>query len=61
MVKVSVNGFGTIGKRVADAISKQRDMTLVGVSKTTPDYFSRMAQEFGLYVPRGKELSLIHI
>lgn len=55
MVKVSVNGFGTIGKRVADAISKQRDMTLVGVSKTTPDYFSRMAQEFGLYVPRGKE------
>ncbi len=33
MIKVSVNGYGTIGKRVADATLKQPDMELVGVAK----------------------------
>ncbi|MDR3102797.1 MAG: type II glyceraldehyde-3-phosphate dehydrogenase [Methanocalculaceae archaeon] len=34
MIKVAVNGYGTIGKRVADAVSAQPDMEIVGVSKT---------------------------
>ncbi len=32
MVNVVVNGIGTIGKRVAEAVKKQDDMTLYGVS-----------------------------
>jgi glyceraldehyde-3-phosphate dehydrogenase (NAD(P)) len=51
-VRVAVNGFGTIGKRVADAVSKQPDMELVGVAKTRPSYEARRAVEKGysLYV-----------
>jgi len=36
MIKVAVNGYGTIGKRVADAVFAQKDMELIGVSKTRP-------------------------
>lgn len=32
MVKVVVNGIGTIGKRVAEAVNKQEDMELYGLS-----------------------------
>jgi len=54
-VKVAINGFGTIGKRVADAILLQDDMELIGVSKTKPDYVAKYAIERGLflYVPEG--------
>ena len=38
MIKVGINGFGTIGKRVAEAITLQDDMTVVGVVKTKPTY-----------------------
>ena len=38
MIRVGVNGYGTIGKRVADAVAAQPDMELVGVTKATPDY-----------------------
>ena len=38
MVRVAVNGYGTIGKRVADAVAKQPDMKLVGVAKTRPSF-----------------------
>ncbi|MFQ5883123.1 MAG: type II glyceraldehyde-3-phosphate dehydrogenase [Candidatus Methylomirabilales bacterium] len=38
MIRVGVNGFGTIGRRVADAIICQPDMELVGVAKVRPDY-----------------------
>lgn len=44
---MAVNGFGTIGKRVADAVSKQPDMTLVGVTKTRPSFEARRAVEKG--------------
>lgn len=51
-VKVAVNGYGTIGKRVADAVSLQDDMEIVGVTKTRPTIEARMAVEkgFSLYV-----------
>lgn len=54
-VRVAVNGYGTIGKRVADAVSKQTDMVLVGVSKTRPSFEARRAAEKGypLYVAAG--------
>ena len=45
--KVAINGYGTIGKRVADAVSRQDDMRIVGVSKMKPNYEARMAVERG--------------
>ncbi len=53
MIKVAVNGFGTIGKRVAWAVSRQPDMALVGVSKTKPDWEALLAVKMGvnLFVP----------
>lgn len=36
MVKVAVNGIGTIGKRVAEAVKQQDDMDLVCISDVTP-------------------------
>lgn len=36
MVKVVVNGVGTIGKRVAEAVKKQPDMELLGLSEVSP-------------------------
>jgi glyceraldehyde-3-phosphate dehydrogenase (NAD(P)) len=36
MIKVAINGYGTIGKRVADAVAAQKDMEIIGVSKTRP-------------------------
>lgn len=46
-VKVAVNGYGTIGKRVADAVSLQDDMEIVGIVKTRPSFEARIAQEKG--------------
>lgn len=37
-IKVAVNGYGVIGKRVADAVRAQEDMALVGVSDVIADY-----------------------
>lgn len=42
-VKVAVNGLGTIGKRVAEAVRKQPDMELVGVTKTRPTFDAELA------------------
>jgi glyceraldehyde-3-phosphate dehydrogenase (NAD(P)) len=52
MKSVVVNGCGTIGKRVADAVSVQGDMKVVGVSKTKPDYEAKILVEKGydLYI-----------
>jgi glyceraldehyde-3-phosphate dehydrogenase (NAD(P)) len=51
-VRVAVNGYGTIGKRVADAVARQPDLELVGVTKTRPSFEARHAADRGypLYV-----------
>ena len=38
VVKVAINGYGTIGKRVADAVRQQDDMDIVGVVKRRPSF-----------------------
>jgi glyceraldehyde-3-phosphate dehydrogenase (NAD(P)) len=38
IIRVGVNGYGIIGKRVADAIQLQPDMELVGVGDVVSDY-----------------------
>src|SRR5581483_9398200 len=45
--RVAVNGYGVIGKRVADAVALQEDMTLVGVADLVTDYRIRVAVERG--------------
>jgi glyceraldehyde-3-phosphate dehydrogenase (NAD(P)) len=52
-VKVAVNGYGTIGKRVADAVRAQDDMEVVGISKTKPNYEAEVAHQLGydIYAP----------
>ncbi len=48
MIKVGINGYGTIGRRVADAVRKQKDMELVGVTAVHPHYKYSMAQQKGI-------------
>ncbi|MEM3542474.1 MAG: glyceraldehyde-3-phosphate dehydrogenase, partial [Candidatus Methanomethylicia archaeon] len=43
IVKVGINGYGVIGKRVADAIKLQDDMELVGVADIAYDYRVKVA------------------
>ena len=45
--KVAINGYGTIGKRVADAVAAQDDMEIVGVVKTRPSFEASIAKEKG--------------
>ena len=37
-IKIGVNGYGVIGKRVADAVRQQEDMDLIGVADVVTDY-----------------------
>ena len=46
-IKVAINGFGTIGKRVADAIDAQDDMQVIGVTKTGPSFGCGLAKKRG--------------
>ncbi|OBB76463.1 type II glyceraldehyde-3-phosphate dehydrogenase [Mycobacterium sp. 852014-52144_SCH5372336] len=48
--RVGVNGYGVIGKRVADAVRAQPDMHLVGVSDVVSDYRIKTAVALGLAV-----------
>ncbi|MHA1754263.1 MAG: type II glyceraldehyde-3-phosphate dehydrogenase, partial [Candidatus Odinarchaeia archaeon] len=50
MVKVGIAGYGTIGKRVADAVILSDDMELIGVTKTKPDYGAYLAKKKGIDV-----------
>jgi len=47
MIRVGINGYGTIGKRVADAVRDQPDMDVVGVAKTRPNFEAEQARERG--------------
>ena len=51
--KIAVNGYGTIGKRVADAVQAQDDMEIIGISKTRPNYEAAVAHQLGydIYAP----------
>jgi glyceraldehyde-3-phosphate dehydrogenase (NAD(P)) len=49
-VRVAVNGYGVIGKRVAAGVAVQDDMTLVGVSDVVTDWRIRTAVQNGCRV-----------
>src|SRR3972149_5980856 len=45
--RIVINGYGTIRKRVADAVARQNDMQLAGVVKTKPDFEAKFALSRG--------------
>lgn len=47
-IRVAVNGYGVIGKRVADAVAKQEDMRLAGVVDVATDWRPRVAVSRGM-------------
>src|SRR6266702_312426 len=49
--KIVINGYWTIGKRVADAVALQGDMNVVGVVKARPDFEAKLAvrKAYALY------------
>jgi glyceraldehyde-3-phosphate dehydrogenase (NAD(P)) len=52
-VRVAVNGYGVIGKRVADALSLQDDMELAGVVDVVHDHRIKVAvwRNYPIYAP----------
>lgn len=46
-VRVLINGYGVIGKRIADAVALQNDMELVGVVDVVSDWRVKVAVEKG--------------
>ncbi len=46
-IKVAVNGYGTIGKRVADAVAAQKDMKLIGVTSHSYSFNTEVAKQKG--------------
>lgn len=46
-VRVAINGYGVIGKRVADAVRRQPDMDVAGVVDVAADWRMRVAAEKG--------------
>ena len=47
MIKVGVVGYGTIGKRVADAVAMQKDMKLIGVTAHSYSFNTEVAKQKG--------------
>tara|TARA_Y100000310_G_scaffold333101_1_gene409959 strand:- start:414 stop:1550 length:1137 start_codon:yes stop_codon:yes gene_type:complete len=49
-IKVGINGYGTIGKRVGSAVLKQDDMDLVGVTANSFNYRVNVANKGGINI-----------
>ena len=47
MIRIGVNGYGVIGRRIADAIRLQPDMEVTGVVKVKADYKATLALSKG--------------
>lgn len=59
--RVAINGYGVIGKRVADAVVKQDDMVLSGVADITSDWRAHMVSQKGfvLYAASDEHMPLM--
>ena len=57
MIRVGIVGYGTIGKRLADAVRSQPDMSVAGVAKRSPGSGAMLANRRGysLYAADGVE------
>jgi glyceraldehyde-3-phosphate dehydrogenase (NAD(P)) len=61
-IRVGINGYGVIGKRVADAVALQDDMEVAGVTAVNADYRIRIAAERGypIYSAVPEKLSMMN-
>jgi glyceraldehyde-3-phosphate dehydrogenase (NAD(P)) len=50
MIKVGLAGYGTIGKRVADAVALQKDMKLIGITGHSYNYKMEVAKGKGIKI-----------
>ena len=41
-MKISINGYGSIGKRIVDAVNLHNKLELIGVSKYTQDEYDEL-------------------
>ena len=48
-IRVAVNGYGVIGKRIADAVVAQDDMELVGIADVVNDWRIRVGDYRVIY------------
>lgn len=49
-INVAVNGYGVIGKRVAEAVALQKDMELVGIGDVAADWrIKTAAQKYAVF------------
>lgn len=53
MAKIFVNGYGNIGRRIAYALSKDKELRLLGISKYTvnEEILEDLTNKFDVYVP----------
>ena len=56
--RVALNGYGVIGKRVADAVACQNDMELVGIADIATDWRLRTAAQKGFKLFASQEDSV---
>lgn len=54
-IRVAVNGYGVIGKRVADAVAAQDDLELVGVADVGADWRMKVVNRKGFLLFGGAE------
>jgi len=59
MIKVGIVGYGTIGKRVADAVLLQNDMELMGVTANTYNYRITSALKKGISIFPIRKIDLL--
>jgi glyceraldehyde-3-phosphate dehydrogenase (NAD(P)) len=55
-VKLFINGYGNIGKRLATAVLQDNEMELIGVAKYTPDdkIYEALDNNLDVYVPQNR-------
>lgn len=60
MVRVFINGYGNIGKRLASAFSHDKEIQFVGIGKYSIDdrVDEAFAKKFAVYVPEQKYRTL---
>jgi glyceraldehyde-3-phosphate dehydrogenase (NAD(P)) len=58
-IRVAINGYGVIGRRVADAVALQPDMELVGISEVSTNWRTKIAtqKKFPVYAANSEAKS----
>jgi glyceraldehyde-3-phosphate dehydrogenase (NAD(P)) len=62
-IRVAINGYGVIGKRIADAVALQDDMQLSGVADVVSDWRIKVAvqKRYPIYGSSGQAVEEMHL